>query len=66
MEKNSEVLTLVTLNVAYLRLIKLFMQGGLPVRTPHLTRFLNDPNPAEAFSILNQLCPDTSNERKQT
>ena len=57
MEKNSDRLTLENLNAAYLRLIKLFMQGALPSRTPQLTRFLNDPSPSEAYSIINQICP---------
>ena len=44
MEKNSERLTIENLNEAYVRLIKLFMQGGLP-RTNQMAKFLNDPNP---------------------
>ena len=46
MERNSERLTLENLNEAYIRLIKLFMEGGLPARTNQITKFLNDPSPA--------------------
>ena len=66
MEKNSERLTLESLNNAYVRLIKLFMEGGLPPRTSHLTKFLNDPNPAEAFNILNQICPTKKSDNPQS
>lgn len=53
--ENSKGITVEKLNQAYIKLIKMVLNGTFTTTTPHINSFYHDPSPDEAYSILNRI-----------
>lgn len=60
--ENTKILTMEKLNQAYIKLIKMVLNGTYSSNTPYINSFYHDPSPEEAYNLLNKIMNANVNE----